>query len=252
MDSILHIQIEKAAKLIGNSKYTVVLTGAGISTASGIPDFRSPGYGLWEENDPYEVASLSAFRNHPEKFYNWIRPLYLQAKAAQPNEAHLSLTGLERQGIVKSIITQNIDGLHQKSGAESVVELHGSARTATCLNCQKKYTSEDLFDIMKDGLPTCNDCGHTIKPDVVLYEEMLPEKEWIFAHKESCKADVFFVVGSSLEVYPVNSLPRIAVQNGAYLIINTLSETPLDQLADVLIRMDVTQSLPEIIKLIGS
>jgi NAD-dependent deacetylase len=250
MESNQKIQLEKAAQLIRGSKHAVFLTGAGISTASGIPDFRSPRYGLWENNDPYEVASLTAFQNNPEKFYNWITPLYKQSKAAQPNEAHISISKLEKQGLVKTILTQNIDGLHQKSGSKNVIELHGSARTATCLTCQKKYIAEELFDIMKKCLPACIDCGHIIKPDVVLYEEMLPEKEWILAYKETIESDVFFVAGSSLEVYPVNALPRVAVQNGSHLIINTLSDTPFDHIADLLIRMDVTLSLPEIVKLI--
>lgn len=254
MDIDLSAQLELAAQLISSSSYTVAFTGAGISTASGIPDFRSPGEGLWEKNDPFEVASLSAFRNHPEIFFNWIRPLFLQAKVAQPNAAHISLAKLENQGRVKSIITQNIDGLHQESGANRVIELHGSAITATCLHCQKKYDSKDLFEEIKtdDVLPTCVECAHIIKPDVVLYEEMLPEKAWISAYEEARKANLFFVIGSSLEVYPANSLPDIAVRNGSRLIINTLSETPMDHLADVVISMDVTQSLTEIINLIGS
>ena len=223
MNIDLSSQIELAAQLIRNSEYVVAFTGAGLSTASGIPDFRSPGSGLWEKNDPFEVASLSAFKNNPEKFFNWIKSLYLQAKSAKPNRAHQFLSQMEKKGIIKSIITQNIDGLHQKSGAVRVIELHGSARTVTCPNCRVSYNSDRLLEKMKN--------------DALLL-------------MEARKADLFLVIGSSLEVYPANTLPEIAIRNGAKLIINTHSKTPMDQLADALICMDVTKSIPKIFELI--
>ena len=252
MNIDLSSQIELAAQLIRNSEYVVAFTGAGLSTASGIPDFRSPGSGLWEKNDPFEVASLSAFKNNPEKFFNWIKSLYLQAKSAKPNRAHQFLSQMEKKGIIKSIITQNIDGLHQKSGAVRVIELHGSARTVTCPNCRVSYNSDRLLEKMKNDalLLTCSKCGHILKPDMVLFEETLPEKAWISAHMEARRADLFLAIGSSLEVYPANTLPEIAIRNGAKLIINTHSKTPMDQLADALICMDVTKSIPKIFELI--
>ena len=165
MDIDFSSQIGLSASLLKSSKYAVAFTGAGISTASGIPDFRSPGKGLWEENDPFEVASLTAFRDHPEKFFNWIRPLFLQARSAKPNPAHIYLSLMENKGIIKSIITQNIDGLHQVSGAKRVIELHGSARTATCPNCRSTYDTDHLFELLNSGvnLPTCFKCNHIIK-----------------------------------------------------------------------------------------
>jgi NAD-dependent deacetylase len=215
MDIDFSSQIELSASLLKSSKYAVAFTGAGISTASGIPDFRSPGKGLWEENDPFEVASFTAFRDHPEKFFNWIKPLFLQARSAKPNPAHIYLSLMENKGIIKSIITQNIDGLHQESGSKRVIELHGSARTATCPNCRSTYDTDHLFD-----------------------------------HQEVRKADLILVIGSSLEVYPASTLPEIAIRNGARLIINTLSKTPMDLFADVLIPMDVIKSIPAIFQLI--
>jgi len=202
MDIDFSSQIELSSSLLKKSKYAVAFTGAGISTASGIPDFRSPGKGLWEENDPFEVASLTAFRNHPEKFYEWIKPLFLQSRSAKPNPAHIFLSQIENKGIIKSIITQNIDGLQQESGAKRVIELHGSARTATCPNCRSTYDTDHLFILLSiDGnLPVCSQCGHIIKPDVVLFEEMLPEKAWHSAYQEMLRADLIFIIGSSLEV----------------------------------------------------
>ena len=252
MDIDFSSRIELAASLLERSKYTVAFTGAGISTASGIPDFRSPGKGLWEKDDPFEVASLTAFSEHPEKFYNWIKTLFLQARSAKPNPAHIYLSLMEKRGIIKSIITQNIDGLHQESGAKRVIELHGSARTATCPNCSSTFAADYLFELfISDGnLPACPQCGNVIKPDIVLFEEMLPEKAWRSAHQEVRKADLILVIGSSLEVYPASTLPHIAVRNGAKLVINTFSKTPMDTYADVLLPMDVTKSIPEIFKII--
>jgi len=245
-------QTELSASLLKNSKYTVAFTGAGISTASGIPDFRSPKKGLWEKVNPFEVASLTALRDHPEKFFNWFKPLFLQARSANPNPAHIFLSRMENEGIIKSIITQNIDSLQQESGAQRVIELHGSARTATCPKCKSTYDTDRLFELYNsnDNLPTCPQCGHIVKPDIVLFEEMLPENAWLSAHQEARRADLILVIGSSLEVYPANTIPDMAVHGGAKLIINTLSKTPMDHLADILLPIDVIQSIPEIYKMV--
>ena len=254
MDIDISSRIELSASLLKNSKYAVALTGAGISTASGIPDFRSPGKGLWEENDPFEVASLTAFRDHPENFFNWIKPLFLQTRSAKPNLAHIFLSRMENKEIIKSIITQNIDGFHQESGAKRVIELHGSVRTATCPNCRSTYNTDHLFELLSGNgiLPACSQCGHIIKPDVVLFEEMLPEKAWHSAYQEMQRADLLLVIGSSLETYPASTLPDIAIRTGAKLIINTLSKTPIDLFADILLPMDVIKSIPEIFQMIVS
>ena len=244
-----HARITKALNILNNAKYCVFFTGAGMSTPSGIPDFRSPGSGLWEKYDPFAVASLSAFHDHPQQFFNWIKPLYVQSKNAKPNAAHYTLVELEKQNMIHCIITQNIDGLHQKAGSKRVIELHGSVRTATCQHCGQKYDGEELLDlyISEDTLPSCKKCKQIIKPDVILYEELLPEKAWRDAESEMRKAEAVFVAGSSLETYPANTLPRIAVAHGAALVILTLSATPLDDLADVVIHADIAKTIPALL-----
>ena len=244
-------QIVHARQILHRSSYSVFFTGAGISTPSGIPDFRSPGSGLWEKYDPYAVASYSAYLHHPEQFFDWIRSLYLQSKDAQPNIAHFVLAELEKLGMVKSVITQNIDGLHQQAGSKNVIELHGSARSATCQNCQARFDGNKILQlyIRHDIIPACEFCGNILKPDIILYEESLPEKAWQDAESEIQKADAVFVAGSSLETYPANTLPRMGVSNGAFLVIITLTPSPLDDIADVVIRADVTQAIPALLKM---
>jgi len=244
-DSLL---IKSAADLLVRSKKAVAFTGAGISTHSGIPDFRSADSGLWNRYNPFQVASLHAFRDDPESFFNWIKPLAETAELAEPNPAHTGLAKMEKAGIIQAVITQNIDGLHQKAGSEKVLELHGSARTATCRNCGRIY-NEDYFKqtLLKDDLiPVCANCGTIIKPDVVLFGEMLPEDAWDAAFRLCQKSDCLIVVGSSLEVSPANTLPQTAVQNGAHLIINNLSPTPLDGLADIILQIDVAEGIEKI------
>jgi len=242
-------ELLKAAQLIANSTYMVVFTGAGISTPSGIPDFRSPDTGLWNTYDPFMVASIFAFRKKPEDFFNWIRPLAIQAEAAQPNQAHLCLAKLEKIGLVKAIITQNIDNLHQKAGSENVLELHGTAKTATCPDCGLKHDTQKFLHLLQNSgdLPTCTQCGKIIKPDVILFGEMLPMHVWESAQHYCQVADVMLVVGSSLEVSPANSLPEISVNNGAKLIINNLSPTFLDARADILLPIDVIEAMSRIV-----
>lgn len=248
------ILLAEAAALIMNSSYMVVFSGAGISTPSGIPDFRSPDSGLWEKYDPFEVASIWAFRHQPEVFFDWIRSLSNQADSAKPNQAHLAVANLENRGLVKSVITQNIDSLHQMAGSKKVFELHGSARTATCPHCGKKHQHENFHRMILETseIPHCDRCGEIIKPDVILFGEDLPSGTWNGAFQECLKADLIFIVGSSLEVSPANSLPDTAVRNGAKLIINNLSPTHLDKKADILLKMDVTEGIGALPALISS
>ena len=237
--------LEQAANLLSNSKHAVAFTGAGISTPSGIPDFRSPQSGLWNKSDPYKVASIYAFRNSPKDFFNWIRPLAINSESAKPNSAHLALAHLENLGIIKSVITQNIDGLHHKAGSKNVLELHGTAQTATCPSCGKKHCRDYFHRTITRGdkFPRCSECGKIIKPDVVLFGEALPQDVWNDAYQECLQSDLIIVVGSSLEVSPANSLPEAALMNGASLIINNLGQTFLDEKANVLLRMDVEQGI---------
>ncbi len=244
--------IQRAAELILHSKYTVVLTGAGISTPSGIPDFRSSGSGLWTKTNPMEVASYSAFRYRPEKFFGWLRPLACQIWNASPNSAHKALAKLENAGRIQAVITQNIDGLHQKAGSREVIEVHGSLTRMICLSCRQEFPSSDTYTQFIDAgiLPHCPGCGGLLKPGIILFEEMLPHDAWNRAMAHSQQADLFIVVGSSLEVTPAAELPLTALQSGAMLIINTLSSTYLDRHAEVLLPLDVTEAIPAIASLV--
>ena len=241
--------LEQAAILLSNSKHAIAFTGAGISTPSGIPDFRSPQSGLWNTSDPYKVASIWAFKNSPKDFFDWIRPLAINSESAKPNSAHLALAQLENLGVIKSVITQNIDGLHHKAGSQHVLELHGTAQTATCPSCGKKHEREYFHKRITSGdeFPKCLDCGRIIKPDVVLFGEELPQDTWSDAHQECLLADLVLVAGSSLEVSPASSLPEIALMNGALLIINNLGQTFLDEKANVLLRVDVEQGVGRLV-----
>lgn len=245
-----HAAIEDAAELVRKAKRAVALTGAGISTPSGIPDFRSEGTGLWSHDEPLEVASLSTFRAAPERFFEWFRPLASQIFYAKPNAAHLALAQLEDAGHVKTIITQNIDTLHQKAGSKCVVETHGTMRTLTCTACYHKFESElYLNPFIKDGtIPTCAVCKGILKPDVILFGEQLPHNAWTQAQRAVRQCDLMLVAGSSLEVLPVAGLPMQALDRGAHLIIVNNTATYINVRADVVIMDDVASTLPEIAK----
>jgi len=238
--------LAQAARLLAQARHTIVLTGAGVSTPSGIPDFRSPHSGLWASADPLEVASLDGFRRNPAAFYNWIRPLARQMLAAQPNPAHLALADLEARGRLAAVLTQNIDLLHSRAGSRRVLELHGHIREATCLNCGAAQPGEPLLvRFVADGLPPrCPICGGVLKPNVVLFGEDLPAAAFAEAERLARRCDAMLVAGSSLEVWPVNDLPRLARATGARLIIVNAEPTPLDGAADVVIRADVAEALP--------
>jgi NAD-dependent deacetylase len=238
--------INFAADLLKQSHRTILLTGAGISTASGIPDFRSEGSGLWSRDEPLEVASLSTFRVAPERFYSWFRPLAEQIYNARPNPAHLAFAELEKKGFVEAVITQNIDMLHQKAGSQHVIELHGSIRTLTCSSCYHQVDSESYILPFVDAgiLPACPKCGCILKPDVILFGEQLLETAWNAAQKAVRKCDLIIVAGSSLEVLPVSGLPMVALDRGAHLIIINNTPTYLNIRADVAILDDLADVLP--------
>jgi len=240
-------EVEKAAQIILSSKYVVALTGAGISTPSGIPDFRSPGSGLWEKVDPMAVASIYAFRLNPERFFEWFRPLGKTLLESKPNPAHIALAKLEEAGLLKAVITQNIDGLHQKAGSKRVLEIHGHIREAECIICRRSYPTESfLHNYLELGeIPRCQ-CGGILKPKVILFGEPLPKWVFLEAVGEVQRCDVMIIAGSSLEVYPAAELPTLAYQNGAKLIVVNLQSTYADSIADVVIREDVAVALPAI------
>lgn len=247
MPGAVRNDIRRAAEIFLASRHAVAFSGAGISTPSGIPDFRSPGSGLWTFFDPMEVASIWSFRSRPEAFYEWIRPLMQKFRQAEPNPAHLALAHLERLGLLHAIITQNVDELHQRAGSSRVLELHGHMREATCLRCYEvQPATESLMRTIEEGqVPRC-DCGGVLKPNVVLFGEMLPMNVLAEAEREARACDVMLVAGSYLEVFPAAELPRLAQQNGAKVIIVNQQETFLDPQADVVIHEDVALVLPRI------
>jgi len=242
-------QIQQATQLIRQANNIVAMTGAGISTPSGIPDFRSPDSGLWDTTDPLTVASIFAFRQHPENFYSWIHPLAGKLLDARPNMAHYALAELEKMGKLQAIITQNFDGLHRKAGSQTIFELHGNLREATCIQCYRAKEATRIFEkFVTDGqVPTC-ECGGVLKPNVILFGEQLPMQEFIGAQLAVKAADLMLVVGSSLEVAPTSDLPTLALENNARLVMINYQPTYLDRKADIVIRADVAEVLPQIIE----
>ncbi|HSJ58521.1 MAG TPA: NAD-dependent deacylase [Anaerolineae bacterium] len=241
-------EIRRAAELIRAAKHMVAFTGAGHSTASGIPDFRSPGSGLWEKANPMMVASIWAFRLDPQHFYKWIRPLAEIMLTALPNPAHEALATLEARGLLNAIITQNIDNLHQRAGNRRVLELHGHMREATCVRCYEVVPVDPIFQQkVRDGkVPYCH-CGGVYKPNVILFGEQLPVRVLNEAMAEARRCDLMLVAGSSLEVTPAADLPVLAADSGARTILVNLQPTGFDSRADVVIHGDVAEILPRIV-----
>lgn len=195
--------------LLLDSAHAVVLTGAGVSTESGIPDFRSPGSGLWTMVDP-NLFTIEGFKANPAGFYRAGNHFFRLLTEAKPNEAHLAFAELEKRGLIKAIITQNVDGLHQKGGSGRVLEIHGSLGSASCLHCSRRVAIEAVVGDLKEGLlpPLCLDCGEPLKPDVVLFGEPLAP-DYTEALEEARRADLIMVVGSSMQVSPANELPSM-------------------------------------------
>jgi NAD-dependent deacetylase len=239
-------QLDRAVELCRSSCFCVAFTGAGISVPSGIPDFRSANTGLWNHFDPMDVASLTAFRQRPEVFFNWLEPLAVNILNASPNPAHIALADLQKAGRVRTIITQNIDRLHQKAGAADVIELHGNVNHLLCLDCRCEFPLENYRATWLDGhvLPRCPQCHALLKPDIVLYEEMLPVDAWDQAETLCRQADLILIAGTSLEVMPASSLPMEGYYHGASLVIVNLSRTPVDGIAKAVIPLDVSEALP--------
>lgn len=239
--------INQAVELLRCAERAVALTGAGFSTPSGIPDFRSPTSGVWQNADPAVVASLRAFRRDPQPFYRWISPLLDIMLRAEPNAAHYALAELERRSTLRAVITQNIDGLHQRAGSQTVHEVHGHTRTATCIQCGQGYAaSEHLPAALAGVVPTCS-CGGALKPDVVLFDEMLPAETWQAAEQAVQHCDLLIVGGTGLEVYPAGDLPGVALRHGAKLLIINYDSTWVDDRANVVLRDDVAVALPQIV-----
>jgi NAD-dependent deacetylase len=240
--------VERLAELVRGSQCTVALTGAGISVPSGIPDFRSPGTGLWEKVDPMEVAHIDVFRRDPKRFWSYYRPRFGMLSDKKPNPAHAALAELESRGLLDAVITQNIDQLHRKAGSQRVIEVHGTIETSSCLDCNESYALElveDLFD--DEGVARCRGCGGPVKPDVVLFGELLPQKAMDEAVAFASGAELLLCVGSSLEVYPVAGLPSITRSAGGRIAIVTKGPTPYDGEADVRLDGDVVEELESLL-----
>src|SRR5919109_1321722 len=235
---------EELAALISRSERTVALTGAGISVPSGIPDFRTPGRGLWTTVDPMKVAHIDAFHRDTKRVWEYYRPRFATLAEKQPNPAHRALVELEARGLLEAVITQNVDRLHRKAGSRRVIEVHGTIETSSCFDCGASYPLEmvgELFD--GEGVARCGGCGGPVKPDVVLFGELLPERAMNEAVALAAGADLLLCVGSSLEVYPVAGLPEMTRNAGGRLVIITQGATPYDGDADVKLDGDVVEEL---------
>ena len=241
---------EQLAELLRSSERAVVLTGAGISVPSGIPDFRTPGKGLWEKVNPMEVAHIDVFRRDPDRFWHFYGDRFASLRHVKPNRAHEIVADLEKRGLVRGVVTQNIDRLHRAAGSSNVVEVHGSIEWCICPECGGKVGIDRVMEMISDtqgGAPECLACIAPLKPNVVLFGEMLPEQAMFEAHRLASEADLMIAIGSSLEVYPVASLPQVAADNGARLALVTQGPTPYDSDAEVKLTGDVVEELEAVL-----
>ena len=227
------MSVEQLGQLLRERRPCVVLTGAGVSTESGIPDFRSR-TGLWERYDPMEYATIQAFRRDPVKVWDFYGKRLDVLRDAQPNAAHDALAELERRGLVRAVVTQNVDRLHELAGSRELVEVHGSIRTSSCPGCGERVGFEEVLRLLESApAPPCPGCGAILKPDVVMFGEAMPEAETDRAFELAREAALLLVVGSSLEVYPIASLPQETLDNGGDVAIVNRGETPYDGRAAV-------------------
>ena len=241
--------VERLAELVREAHSVIALTGAGISVPSGIPDFRSPGSGLWENVNPMEVAHIDAWRADPERFWHFYGNRFQTLEGKEPNGAHRALVELERRGLLDAVITQNIDMLHRKAGTTDLIEVHGTIEHASCLACGAQYPLAETRARLEHSpvsVPAC-DCGEPLKPDVVLFGEFLPEGALERAYELAARADVLLCVGSSLEVHPIAQLPGVTAANGGAVAVVTQGPTPWDSRAAVKLPGDVVEELQALI-----
>ena len=246
--------VEKGAQMIRKAQKILVFTGAGLSTESGIPDFRSPG-GVWEKYDPSELSFDRFLSNEKarETYWQMSTEFYEAMKDAIPNRTHLSIKKIEDMGKLLTIVTQNVDRLHHKAGnsPEKIIEIHGTLFSVSCLNCGKKYEREAIETLLKSGIkaPSCDDCSGILKPDTVSFGQAMPEDKMRQATMYAGECDLCIVLGSSLVVYPAASIPVHASQNGAKLIIINRDETPLDSEADIVVHESVSEVLGQMVEI---
>jgi NAD-dependent deacetylase len=243
----------RLAELLREAQRTVVLTGAGVSVPSGIPDFRSPGTGLWQSVDPMEVAHIDAWRRDPDRFWSFYAARFATLADKRPNAAHLALVELERRGLVRAVITQNVDRLHRAAGSRRLIEVHGSIEWSVCLECGGRQPLERVIELLRggDGAPECPACVAPLKPDVVLFGELLPEPAMAEAQALAADADLMLCVGSSLEVYPVAGLPALTRRAGGRLALITQGPTPYDGDAELKLDGDVVEELRAVLAELG-
>jgi len=244
------VSVDELAALLSDASHLVALTGAGVSTDSGIPDFRSPESGLWATHDPSEVASIQGFLADPRGFYEFWGARFGELADKRPNSAHALLVALEEAGPLRAVVTQNIDGLHRAAGSERVLEVHGTYRRARCLGCQAALPLEEVVARVAAGEAPRHVCGDLIKPDVVLFGEMLPP---VFgeAERHARECDVMLVLGSSLEVHPVAGLVPLAAREGARIAIVNRDPGPFDDLADVVLHAELADAMPALAARLG-
>lgn len=238
-------QVAALAQLLRDARRAVALTGAGVSVPSGIPDFRTPGTGLWANVDPMEVAHIDVFHAEPERFWRFYGDRFQSLRDKRPNAAHEALVELERRGLIEAVITQNIDMLHRRAGTHELVEVHGTIEHSSCLTCGARFELEDVRGRAvadPEGVPRCA-CGEALKPDVVLFGEYLPQDAMERAQELATATDVLLCVGTSLEVYPVGGLPALTLANGGALALVTQGPTPYDDRAAVKLDGDVVAEL---------
>jgi NAD-dependent protein deacetylase/lipoamidase len=244
----------RVAELLHEAESAVVLTGAGVSVPSGIPDFRTPGRGLWEKVDPMKVAHIDVFRRDPDRFWHFYGDRFATLDEKEPNPAHEMIAELEHRGLIRGVITQNIDRLHRKAGSENVVEVHGSIEWSVCPECGGKVGVEQVIAKLRAGVgtPECEACITPLKPDVVLFGELLPEDAMSEAFALASEADLMLAIGSSLEVHPVASLPGVTLENGGHLALITQGRTPYDADAEVKLSGDVVDELDDVLDALDS
>jgi NAD-dependent deacetylase len=241
------------AELLREARSAVVLTGAGVSVPSGIPDFRSPGTGLWADVDPMEVAHIDAWRRDPDRFWRFYGDRFASLVHKHPNEAHRALVELERRGLVRAVITQNVDRLHRMAGTERLVEVHGSIEWSVCMRCGGRVQIEQVVELLaaRDGAPECAACVEPLKPAVVLFGELLPADALGEAQRLATEADLIVCVGSSLEVHPVSGLPALTCSGGGKIALVTQGPTPYDGEAAVKLEGDVVAELDAVLAALG-
>jgi len=235
------------------SQHVIAFTGAGISSESGIPTYRGAG-GLWTKYDPNRYANIHYFKEDPSYYWSFFRDVrYPMLYTVVPNKAHLALAEMEQMGHMQTVITQNIDGLHQEAGSISVIELHGTTRIITCMNCAEEYPMEAVIPILDKQIPPlCQECQGVLRPAVIFFGESLNPDVIGRAYEEADCCDFLIVVGSSLVVYPAADLPVTAKQRGAGLVIINKDPTPMDQLADYVIHEEAGTVLPQIVERLRS